>query len=139
MPRTGKPENLKPWAPGQSGNPSGRPTKRPITERYQAVAEQLLPEDVRDALRLPKGASYGDAIALAQFRAAIKGKTEAAREIREAIEGKSTQRFEATGANGEPIAMSVEEINEKLKEFTARVRARISETEKKGKTPSENS
>jgi hypothetical protein len=25
MPRAGKPDNLKPWKPGQSGNPSGRP------------------------------------------------------------------------------------------------------------------
>jgi hypothetical protein len=25
MPRRGKPENLKPWKPGESGNPGGRP------------------------------------------------------------------------------------------------------------------
>ena len=56
------------------------------------MVETILPNDVRTALRLPEGATYGDAIALAQARQAIKGKPEAAREIREAIEGKSTQR-----------------------------------------------
>jgi hypothetical protein len=35
-----------------------------------------------------------DAIAVGQVRAAIKGRTDAAREVREAIEGKATQRIE---------------------------------------------
>lgn len=38
------------------------------------------------------GDSHGDAIALAQARQAIKGKTDAAREMREAIEGRTAQR-----------------------------------------------
>ena len=41
---------------------------------------------------LRKGATYGEAIALGQARQAIKGKPEAAREIREAIEGKTAPR-----------------------------------------------
>jgi hypothetical protein len=52
----------------------------------------VLPDEIRMALSLPAGATHGDAIALAQARQAIKGKTEAAREIREAIEGKAMQR-----------------------------------------------
>lgn len=92
--------NLKKWAPGQSGNPSGRPRKRPISDRYAEMVETMLPNDVRTALRLPEGATYGDAIAFAQARQAIKGKPEAAREIREAIEGKSTQRDQET--EGQP-------------------------------------
>lgn len=92
--------NLKKWVPGQSGNPSGRPRKRPISDRYAEMVETMLPNDVRTALRLPEGATYGDAIALAQARQAIKGKPEAAREIREAIEGKSTQRDQET--EGQP-------------------------------------
>jgi hypothetical protein len=31
----GKLENLRPWQPGQSGNPGGRPKKRPLTELYE--------------------------------------------------------------------------------------------------------
>lgn len=84
--------NLKKWEPGQSGNPSGRPHKRPITDRYREILETLLPDEIRKALSLPTGATHGDAIALAQARQAIKGRTEAAREIREAIEGRTAQR-----------------------------------------------
>jgi hypothetical protein len=76
------------WKPGQSGNPGGRPRKRPISDRYQERAEMPLDEDLRILLKLPEGATYGDAVAIAQYRAAIKGRPDAAREIREAIEGK---------------------------------------------------
>ena len=90
--------NLKKWQPGRSGNPSGRPHKRPITDRYVQILETLLPDKIRKALGLPKGATHGDAIALAQAYQAIKGKTEAAREIREAIEGKTAQRDDSAEA-----------------------------------------
>lgn len=56
------------------------------------MVETVLPDDLRNAVGLPKRATYGDAIALSQARQAIKGKPEAAREIREAIEGKTSQR-----------------------------------------------
>ena len=32
------------WKPGQSGNPSGRPHTKPISDRYAYVAEETLPE-----------------------------------------------------------------------------------------------
>jgi hypothetical protein len=87
-------QNPKPFPKGVSGNPSGRPKKRPISDRYAEIAEMPLEESIRQALKLPKGAKYGHATALAQARSAIKGKTDAAREMREAIEGKATQRIE---------------------------------------------
>jgi hypothetical protein len=90
----GKPENLRPFQAGKSGNPGGRPRKRPISGRYLEIAETELPKALRKELALPRGATYGDAIALGQARAAIRGKTDAAREVREAIEGKATQRIE---------------------------------------------
>ena len=39
----GNPEKTKPfrWKAGQSGNPKGRPLKKPITERYEALLEDL--------------------------------------------------------------------------------------------------
>ena len=99
----GNPQNLKMWKPGQSGNPSGRPKTRPISDAYLAVADLPLPEDWRLKLKLPKGATYRQAVALRQFHQAIKGIPQAAREIREAIEGKSSQRIELTGAGGKPL------------------------------------
>jgi hypothetical protein len=99
----GNPQNLKPWKPGESGNPGGRPKKTPITDSYEKMARKRLPEDLRIMLKLPKGAKYADAVSAAQYRSAIKGKTDAARELRESIEGKTTQRLELTGAEGRPI------------------------------------
>ncbi|MGA7918572.1 MAG: DUF5681 domain-containing protein [Candidatus Acidiferrales bacterium] len=82
------------WEPGCSGNPSGRPKKKPITDRYHRIVETELPDDICRALDLPRGATFGDAIALAQARQAIKGETAAAKEIREAIEGRSIEQVD---------------------------------------------
>jgi|SRR5271155_1397045 len=95
MAGTGRLENLgPPWTPGQSGNPSGRPKKRPISDRYSSYAEMRLPKELRLKLGLWKGATYGDAITKSVFDAALEGKCQATREIREGIEGRSNQRHE---------------------------------------------
>jgi hypothetical protein len=97
------------FKPGRSGNPSGRPRRRPISDRYAAMAEEPLEEALRLELKIPKGSTYGDALARAQWRAAIKGNTGAAREIREAIEGKATQRIEiADNTRAEAFARMTE-------------------------------
>ena len=98
-------ENLEKGAPyrfkaGQSGNPGGRPRKRPISERYAELAELRLPEKDRIKHGLPKGATYGDALVAFVFKAALEGNPYAAREIREAIEGKIGQRQETTDSKG---------------------------------------
>lgn len=31
----GNPDNLTPWKPGQSGNPSGRPKTKPLTDEFK--------------------------------------------------------------------------------------------------------
>lgn len=36
-PAQGRPENLTPWKPGQSGNPGGRPKKKPLTEALEKI------------------------------------------------------------------------------------------------------
>ncbi len=88
----GRIENLKSWKPGESGNLSGRPKRRPISDRYAERAETPLPQKERIKRGLPMGATYADALALGQFNAALNGRTEAAREIRESIEGKVSTR-----------------------------------------------
>src|ERR1700677_586006 len=89
----GKIENLRPpWKPGQSGNPSGRPKKRPLSSAYIEFAERRLPERLRRSLGLPEGATYTDALAEALFRSALNGNVPAARELREATEGRADVR-----------------------------------------------
>src|SRR5215471_19804879 len=90
----GKIENLRPpWKKGESGNPNGRPKRKPITQAYEAVINQRLPAHLREiklgrhTLELPEGATFADLIALGQAAAAIKGNTAAAEEIANRLEG----------------------------------------------------
>jgi hypothetical protein len=92
----GKIENLKPWKPGQSGNPGGRPKKRPITQRYAQFAEVPVEAKTRKALKLPKGATLADAAVKRAYQEAINGNLDALEEIREAIEGKVSNRWSAS-------------------------------------------
>jgi hypothetical protein len=88
------PESLRPyrWQKGQpSPNPGGRPKRAPISDAYARHVENPLPDDLRRKLRLPKGASWADAMALGQLRSAVKGNTVAAKEIADRIEGRVTQ------------------------------------------------
>jgi hypothetical protein len=100
-----------------SGNPGGRPKKRPISDRYHEFAEQVLEERTRIALGLPKGATNGDALTIQQFRAGFKSNTPAAREIREAIEGKATQRLEIVGEDGGAVKVDIGESLARIREF----------------------
>lgn len=99
----GRIENLKMWPKGVSGNPSGRPKKRPISDEYERIADCPLPDEIRKKLRMKKGTTFREALAVRTFYAAMRGQSAAAREIREAIEGKATQRLELTGAEGKPL------------------------------------
>lgn len=82
--------NLRPaWKPGESGNPQGRPKKKPITQRYEFLLEQLAPAEVRKAYGLKEGATYGDVIAINMVNQAIQGEVPATKEITDRVEGKS--------------------------------------------------
>ena|SRR5213594_880617 len=108
-----------PFKPGQSGNPAkmfkkghpggpGRPKKRPVTERYEHELEELISEEVRLKLGLKKGATRGDAMARSTVMQAIRAKSaQFAKEIREAIEGKSPQRLEITTPEDRDIKIRV--------------------------------
>jgi hypothetical protein len=102
-------KNLRPpWKKGDVPNPKGVNRKRPITDRYFGRAEDPLPEKIRKKFKLEEGATWGDALALRQFSEAVmKGSTAAAKEIREAIEGKSPQRLEISGPERKEITIRV--------------------------------
>jgi hypothetical protein len=99
----GRTENLKPWPKGVSGNPGGRPKKKPITEAYEAAITRSLPERLRkvkldrNEIELPEGATFADLIALGQCRAAAKGITAAAEAIADRLEGKVSQQVDMSG------------------------------------------
>lgn len=71
------------WKPGESGNPGGRPKKKPITEMYEAMLNDPELIDVaRDAIR--KAISKGQMAMVLQLK-----------EMAERVEGKITQPIEA--------------------------------------------
>jgi hypothetical protein len=80
------------FKPGQSGNPSGRPKKKPLTEAYEALMKQPIPGD-------PQGRTFAEAIAYSMATEAIKGKAkvQAANEIADRIEGKPDSKTELSG------------------------------------------
>ena len=118
MPRGENPKslaNLKPFKEGEVHNPLGINRKRPITDEYFQTSASPLPESLRRKLNekigeeiLKPGATWTQANALRQFvEAVMKGQTPAAKEIREAIEGKSPQRLEISGPERKEITIKV--------------------------------
>lgn len=110
-PKGGRPENLRPWKKGQSGNPSGRP-KSIIAGHITAIANRKITEKEFKAfksmgLNIERGVTYGEALAAALFRHAIKGKIDAAKEIGDRVDGKVRAQVEVTGEAGGPIEISV--------------------------------
>ena len=80
------------WQKGcPSPNPGGRPSRKRVTEAYEKLANVVVEND-------PKKRSYLELLAEGQFRSAIKGKTDAAREIADRLEGKVAQAVAGTDA-----------------------------------------
>lgn len=79
----------RPFRPGISGNPGGRPRRRLVD---LALDEQLAADNYAKAV----------AIAKALIDRAISGDVQAAKLIAERTEGKPTQKVEHSGRDGEP-------------------------------------
>ena len=75
------------WKKGQSGNPSGRPKSKTLSNAYRNKLEEPVPND-------PEGRTWAELIAEAQVRDAVRGNVQAAREIADRTEGKARQAIE---------------------------------------------
>jgi hypothetical protein len=93
-------QNLKPWPKGVSGNPGGRPKKKPITEEL----ERLLADEVPNG----KGQTWATVIAEALLHEARKGDVRAISELANRIEGKPVQAIDLNTGGGEGIAERLE-------------------------------
>jgi hypothetical protein len=108
--RRGNPDKTKPfrWPKGVTGNPSGRPRKKPITEFYAAFANvqvSELPARIRKKFKDCDDLSLGALGALGLFVAMGQGNHAAAKEIREGVEGKLAERVElAVDVNKDVVA-----------------------------------
>jgi hypothetical protein len=106
-------ENLRPpWQKGDpSPNPSGRPSRLPISDMYTRIADEPIPEAIRKAMKrngvnLKSGATFAEALATRVWAKALSGDSGAAKEIREAIEGKTGKR-DAPGEDGEVKVINI--------------------------------
>jgi hypothetical protein len=91
-----KTQNLKPWKPGQSGNPGGRPKKKLVTDELEWLLEQEAPR--------ASGKTWAAVIAEALLRKARKGDVRAIAELANRVEGKTLQQL--AGPEGGPIPMA---------------------------------
>jgi hypothetical protein len=113
--------NLRPaWQPGQSGNLSGRP-------------KQLLSIASRELLASPcpsdkEARTWAEAIALTMAKRALKGNVEAAKFLGDRGEGKPPQSIALSGDLD--VRDTTEDLREKLKVFTQKVRARLEVVQK---------
>lgn len=80
---SGRPENLKPWKPGQSGNPGGRPRTRPLTDELVQLLEGEAPNS--------DGKSWAYVIAEALLKRARNGDVRAFAVLANRIEGRPHQ------------------------------------------------
>lgn len=109
--KRGRIENLKPWKPGESGNPGGRPRKRLIDRELE---EMLSSED----------SSLAKAIAKALVNRARRGDLKAIQLVAERTEGRPRQAMEVSGPDGERLAlefMTDEQLNERIAQLQAQI------------------
>jgi hypothetical protein len=105
--------NLKPWKPGQSGNPSGRSRKLPITEALEQIGQQIVPTEIRKILRrklnveVKPGSTFAQCIALALISKAIVGDVEAIREFTNRVQGKALQQLEIATPENRDVRLHV--------------------------------
>ena len=96
------PENLKPWKPGQSGNPAGKARGRSVTSRLR---------DLLDAVELggkpiPNGKQVADLLAEVIVKNALKGDHRFVATVLDRAEGKVVDKTEITGKDGGPIDLT---------------------------------
>jgi hypothetical protein len=92
MPRQGKPENLKPFKKGQSGNPKGRPK---LPDLREALANVLGDEK--------EGKTAVEAILMALRKKAVAGDTKAAQILLDRGYGGAVQKVMNTDEEGKPL------------------------------------
>ena len=103
----GKIENLKPWKPGQSGNPGGRPKRRLLDE----ALEDLLGSNDSQAAR---------DVAVTLLKKARKGDIRAIQLLAERTQGKPMRAIEISGPEGGALVldrMTDEQLDERLNEL----------------------
>lgn len=109
-------KNLKPVKPGERLNPTGINRGRHYSDEYLEFGNGVLCEKLRLKINamvgeelLPKGTTWKSSMAArAHIEAVMNGVIPAMKELREGVEGKSTQRVELSGGGPEdPLSLLI--------------------------------
>ena len=105
-------QNLKPWQPGQSGNPAGR---RPGSKNISTIVVELLNEEASSDMLADSGItelvqgttmSYAKAVVLATIQKALKGNMQAVIWLAEQQERDSLNVDRQEHSKQQPIVIS---------------------------------
>jgi hypothetical protein len=105
-----------PWKPGESGNLSGRPKRKPLTDAYAALLDKPIPPDMARQLKLDESTTYAQVIAMSMVREAVKGKFNAAAELADRVEGRVMERVQVDH-RGDPLAELLSEFKREYEEM----------------------
>ncbi len=106
----------KGFMPGKSGNPSGRPKRKPLTDAYIEQLNQTVPPEIARQLKISESSTYADVIAMALVREAVKGKVNAAAELADRAEGRVMERVQVNRM-GDPLADLLAEFQREYEEI----------------------
>ena len=115
-----KPGNPWTWKPGQSGNPRGGSSRKPITELYRRTIEEPCEHpEILSTLGLPEGSTWGAVLVKAAYIRAAEGNVQAINEITTRVDGPVEKPIEE-----EPLDLTGSPL-ERLQKIVDRVRARL--------------
>jgi hypothetical protein len=103
-----RPQNrhLKPFAPGQSGNPNGRPKGQSLTARLR----ELLEQDEFQGRAIADGKCVADLLVEAIVAGALAGDTRLIQEVLDRTEGKPKQTIEQRQAVKEYVTFGPDDL-----------------------------
>jgi hypothetical protein len=98
--------NLKPFKPGQSGNPAGRPKSITLSEAYR---KQLAMIDEAD----PQKRTFAEVLAEQMIVKAKTGDVAALKEVADRVEGKARQTITLTTDRREQMERAIDRMMER--------------------------
>lgn len=106
----------KGFMPGQSGNPLGKPKRKPLSDAYSALLGQTVPPEIARQLRISEASTYAEVVAMALLKEAVKGKVNAAAELADRVEGRVMERVQVDH-RGDPLADLLSEFKREYDEI----------------------
>lgn len=91
------------WKKGETGNPGGRKTDRPVAEALRIAAARVVAGD-------PEGATMLRAAAKKLLDKAVAGDVEAFKVLADRLDGKAHQQLEIAGDPDAPLGVVIRDL-----------------------------